>query len=76
MDSPPLIFHGFRLEDCNPKDYRTFAEILALVIDSTRAMDRVKPGPSHSSTYGQACMQCFKSKCRCVPRTEGGSCER
>ncbi|OBT60683.1 hypothetical protein VE03_09994 [Pseudogymnoascus sp. 23342-1-I1] len=33
--------------------------------------------PGHSSTYGQACMHCYKAKCRCVPSSRGGdSCER
>ncbi|KAI1267993.1 hypothetical protein F5Y18DRAFT_377094 [Xylariaceae sp. FL1019] len=29
---------------------------------------------SNSSVYGQACVQCYKAKCRCVPRP--GGCER
>ncbi|KAL4900319.1 hypothetical protein BDW74DRAFT_170898 [Aspergillus multicolor] len=37
-------------------------------------MDRT---PSHqSSTYGQACTQCYKAKCRCVRTPSGDSCER
>ncbi|KAI1734529.1 hypothetical protein F4680DRAFT_437822 [Xylaria scruposa] len=31
---------------------------------------------SHSSTYGQACLQCYKAKCRCVPNSSGSDCER
>lgn len=37
-------------------------------------MDR--RGPSHSAPYGQACLHCFKSKCKCVPRPGGNGCER
>ncbi|KAK1759801.1 hypothetical protein QBC47DRAFT_294045 [Echria macrotheca] len=37
-------------------------------------MDR--RGPGHSAPYGQACMHCFKSKCRCVARPDGDGCER
>ncbi|KAL4905452.1 hypothetical protein BDW74DRAFT_152649 [Aspergillus multicolor] len=29
-----------------------------------------------SSRYGQACLSCFKTKCKCIPRREGGACER
>ncbi|KAJ5654301.1 hypothetical protein N7490_001304 [Penicillium lividum] len=29
-------------------------------------MERSKPGPSPTSTYGQACTPCYKAKCRCV----------
>ncbi|OQD84094.1 hypothetical protein PENANT_c014G00180 [Penicillium antarcticum] len=29
-------------------------------------MERSKPTPSSSSTYGQACTPCYKAKCRCV----------
>ncbi|KAL4774742.1 hypothetical protein BDW60DRAFT_205301 [Aspergillus nidulans var. acristatus] len=37
-------------------------------------MDRT---PTHqSSTYGQACTQCYKAKCRCVRTPSGDSCER
>ncbi|KAF2492494.1 hypothetical protein BU16DRAFT_574455 [Lophium mytilinum] len=39
-------------------------------------MERARPAPVHSSTYGQACMQCYKAKCRCVPSSKGDSCER
>ncbi|KAH6646095.1 hypothetical protein BKA67DRAFT_93833 [Truncatella angustata] len=34
------------------------------------------PDLGHSSTYGQACMQCYKAKCRCVPSLRNGECER
>ncbi|KAI0385678.1 putative C6 transcription factor [Hypomontagnella monticulosa] len=37
-------------------------------------MDR--RGPVHSAPYGQACVNCFKSKCKCVSRPDGSSCER
>ncbi|KAI1390395.1 putative C6 transcription factor [Hypoxylon trugodes] len=37
-------------------------------------MDR--RGPGHSAPYGQACMHCFKSKCKCVSRPDGDGCER
>ncbi|KAL4867935.1 hypothetical protein BDV12DRAFT_170576 [Aspergillus spectabilis] len=29
-----------------------------------------------SSTYGQACMQCYKAKCRCVRSKDDTNCER
>jgi len=29
-----------------------------------------------ASPYGQACMDCSKSKCKCMRRPTGGSCER
>lgn len=29
-----------------------------------------------TSSYGQACVQCFKAKCRCITRPEIDSCER
>ncbi|KAI1821621.1 hypothetical protein F4861DRAFT_532841 [Xylaria intraflava] len=36
-----------------------------------------KPSEVHrSSTYGQACSQCYKAKCRCVPNAMGDTCER
>ncbi|KAI1762953.1 putative C6 transcription factor [Hypoxylon sp. FL1150] len=38
------------------------------------AMDR--KGPAHSAPYGQACLHCFKSKCKCVSRPGGEGCER
>ncbi|KAK4244270.1 hypothetical protein C7999DRAFT_17458 [Corynascus novoguineensis] len=31
---------------------------------------------SHSAPYGHACMNCFKAKCRCIPRHDGDGCER
>ncbi|CAI7624697.1 unnamed protein product [Penicillium palitans] len=30
----------------------------------------------HSAAYGQACLGCFKTKCKCIPRPEGNGCER
>ncbi|KAJ5957037.1 hypothetical protein N7501_011316 [Penicillium viridicatum] len=30
----------------------------------------------HSAAYGQACLACFKTKCKCIPRPEGNGCER
>ncbi|CRG90356.1 hypothetical protein PISL3812_07400 [Talaromyces islandicus] len=40
-------------------------------------MDVRAGSPTRSSNYGLACMQCVKAKCRCVPRSSGGSsCER
>ncbi|KAI1652384.1 putative C6 transcription factor [Daldinia decipiens] len=33
-------------------------------------------GPTYSVPYGQACMQCFKSKCKCVSRPGGDGCKR
>lgn len=38
-------------------------------------MERRTHSPAQVSTYGLACMQCFKAKCRCVPRANG-PCER
>lgn len=29
-----------------------------------------------SAPYGQACLSCFKMKCKCIPRLEGNGCER
>ncbi|CAG8907190.1 unnamed protein product [Penicillium egyptiacum] len=29
-----------------------------------------------SAPYGQACLSCFKTKCKCIPRPEGNGCER
>ncbi|KGO46539.1 hypothetical protein PEX1_042510 [Penicillium expansum] len=28
------------------------------------------------SPYGQACLGCFKTKCKCIPRPDGNGCER
>ncbi|KAL2136856.1 hypothetical protein VTI74DRAFT_582 [Chaetomium olivicolor] len=39
-------------------------------------MGRRGPATGRTSTYGQACMQCFKAKCRCLPRPSGDGCER
>ncbi|KFY02668.1 hypothetical protein O988_01994, partial [Pseudogymnoascus sp. VKM F-3808] len=39
-------------------------------------MERGRLASGHSSTYGQACMHCYKAKCRCVPSPRGDSCER
>ncbi|KAH8701970.1 hypothetical protein BGW36DRAFT_109180 [Talaromyces proteolyticus] len=39
-------------------------------------MEKPRPGPGHTSSYGQACMQCYKAKCRCVPHSSGDGCER
>ncbi|KAI1426938.1 hypothetical protein F5Y12DRAFT_739230 [Xylaria sp. FL1777] len=39
-------------------------------------MERSRPALGHSSTYGQACLQCYKAKCRCVPNAHGNTCER
>ncbi|KAJ8125258.1 hypothetical protein O1611_g8381 [Lasiodiplodia mahajangana] len=39
-------------------------------------MDNGRPALGHSSTYGQACLQCYKAKCRCVPNANGSTCER
>lgn len=34
-------------------------------------------GPSHLGPYGLACTSCFKAKCKCVARTDGGEgCQR
>ncbi|KAI2464462.1 putative C6 transcription factor [Annulohypoxylon bovei var. microspora] len=37
-------------------------------------MDRKASG--HSAPYGQACLHCFKSKCKCVSRPDSDGCER
>ncbi|KAF7554239.1 hypothetical protein G7Z17_g3050 [Cylindrodendrum hubeiense] len=37
-------------------------------------MDR--RGPSHSGPFSLACTSCFKSKCKCVARTDGNGCQR
>ncbi|KAI0109053.1 putative C6 transcription factor [Nemania sp. FL0031] len=39
-------------------------------------MENSRPALGHSSTYGQACLQCYKAKCRCVPNANGNTCER
>ncbi|KAI0465969.1 hypothetical protein F4859DRAFT_499364 [Xylaria cf. heliscus] len=39
-------------------------------------MENSRTAISHSSTYGQACLQCYKAKCRCVPNASGRTCER
>ncbi|KUI69928.1 hypothetical protein VM1G_05379 [Cytospora mali] len=31
---------------------------------------------NQTAPYGQACMHCFKSKCKCVRRLDGDGCER
>ncbi|KAJ5606764.1 hypothetical protein N7537_003383 [Penicillium hordei] len=38
-------------------------------------MERSKPA-GQSSTYGQACMHCYKAKSRCVRTPNGDKCER
>ncbi|KAF2451176.1 hypothetical protein P171DRAFT_467820 [Karstenula rhodostoma CBS 690.94] len=37
-------------------------------------MDR--PTSKSSVAYGQACANCVKAKCKCIPRQGGGGCER
>jgi len=40
-------------------------------------MERSRNGTGQPRSYGQACMPCYKAKCRCVPNPGGGdSCER
>ncbi|KAK3681629.1 hypothetical protein B0T22DRAFT_433906 [Podospora appendiculata] len=41
-------------------------------------MERSGRGPSHSGPFGLACTSCFKSKCKCVARVDGGGdgCQR
>ncbi|KAI8952711.1 putative C6 transcription factor [Xylaria longipes] len=39
-------------------------------------MENSRAAMNHSSTYGQACLQCYKAKCRCVPNASGSTCER
>ncbi|EEH06655.1 conserved hypothetical protein [Histoplasma capsulatum G186AR] len=29
-----------------------------------------------SARYGQACLNCFRTKCKCIPRPDGNGCER
>ncbi|KAK3379644.1 hypothetical protein B0T24DRAFT_612534 [Lasiosphaeria ovina] len=29
-----------------------------------------------SAPYGKACLNCVKTKCKCIPRTDGNDCER
>ncbi|KAL1901795.1 hypothetical protein Sste5346_001498 [Sporothrix stenoceras] len=41
-----------------------------------RSVEAAPRGPSHSAPYGQACLHCFKAKCRCVSRPDGDGCER
>ncbi|KIH89710.1 hypothetical protein SPBR_06731 [Sporothrix brasiliensis 5110] len=42
----------------------------------SRSVEAASRGPSHSAPYGQACLHCFKAKCRCVSRPDGDGCER
>ncbi|KAJ5493990.1 hypothetical protein N7463_010077 [Penicillium fimorum] len=37
------------------------------------AVDRTA---GRSAPYGQACLSCFKTKCKCIPRSDGNGCER
>lgn len=34
------------------------------------------PYTGQSAPYGQACMQCFKAKSKCILRESGDKCER
>jgi hypothetical protein len=33
-------------------------------------------GPGHLGPFGNACMSCFKAKCKCVARPDGPGCQR
>ncbi|TDZ54663.1 hypothetical protein CTRI78_v006143 [Colletotrichum trifolii] len=40
-------------------------------------MEKRRRVPGRSAPYGQACLSCFKSKCKCIVRSDGGEgCER
>lgn len=39
-------------------------------------MEPSRSATGQSSTYGQACTQCYKAKCRCVRTGDGDKCER
>ncbi|KAF3801336.1 hypothetical protein GCG54_00005492 [Colletotrichum gloeosporioides] len=39
-------------------------------------MDKRRRAPGHAAPYGQSCTSCFKSKCKCILRTDGEGCER
>ncbi|KAK4125628.1 hypothetical protein N657DRAFT_654238 [Parathielavia appendiculata] len=39
-------------------------------------MERRGAATGRSSTYGQSCMQCYKTNCRCVSNPSGGGCKR
>ncbi|CAI7653043.1 unnamed protein product [Penicillium glandicola] len=39
-------------------------------------MERSKPTPGQTSTYGQACIHCYKAKSRCVRTANGDNCEK
>ncbi|KAK2776201.1 C6 transcription factor [Colletotrichum kahawae] len=39
-------------------------------------MEKRRRAPGHAAPYGQSCTNCFKSKCKCILRSDGDSCER
>ncbi|KAE8143522.1 putative C6 transcription factor [Aspergillus pseudotamarii] len=39
-------------------------------------METLNPTTEHASTYGRACTNCYKAKCRCVRARSGSDCER
>ncbi|KAF4938699.1 hypothetical protein CGCF245_v004507 [Colletotrichum fructicola] len=39
-------------------------------------MEKRRRAPGHAAPYGQSCTSCFKSKCKCILRSDGGGCER
>ncbi|KAF6838688.1 C6 transcription factor [Colletotrichum musicola] len=39
-------------------------------------MDELRRIPGRPAPYGQACLSCFKSKCKCIVRADGDKCDR
>ncbi|KAJ5676566.1 uncharacterized protein N7477_002199 [Penicillium maclennaniae] len=39
-------------------------------------MPATERSAGRSAPYGQACLSCFKTKCKCIPRPDGNGCER
>ncbi|KAF4832995.1 hypothetical protein CGCTS75_v004370 [Colletotrichum tropicale] len=39
-------------------------------------MEKRRRAPGHAAPYGQSCTSCFKSKCKCILRSDGDGCER
>ncbi|KAG5293874.1 C6 transcription factor [Histoplasma capsulatum G186AR] len=47
-----------------------------LSLNNSMERPRARQAHGQSSTYGQACTQCYKAKCRCVRTSVGEDCER
>lgn len=77
---PPPI-HDLSLSNTSPDHLNQRRSISPVIFSLDHilhqtTMDELRRIPGRPAPYGQACLSCFKSKCKCIVRADGDKCDR